>query len=269
MRGGIRIVGLAVGALIAAASLALAGGGGYEVKSKSETINPSTSGGITMKCPQDSAVVGGGYFLDGGVSRRIVGSFPLTRRKFVVTGSNTDGSGTFDLVGAAVCENHGQVGISDNSVDVVSGDFKTVKARCPEDTTVSGGGFKSSGDVFVGSSYPKGSRKWIVRGQNGGLDTSPMVAYAICDLDGSAYSIESRTKMPPPLRKPRGVNADVKLNPKCKGGLEPSGGGFKRVGVGSGRATRSFPDGDSWSVEFATYTGKSLELTAYAVCGSG
>ncbi|MDX6586643.1 MAG: hypothetical protein QOI31_1116 [Solirubrobacterales bacterium] len=262
-------MGLATGALLAAASVALAGGG-YEIKSDSETLTEMTTGGMNIKCPQGSAVVGGGFFLDGEVSRRINGAFPSSQRKFVVTGSNTDGTGTFELFGTAVCDDDGDFGIKDKDRAVDSGTTKTVKARCPDGSTVSGGGFRlQDGDLALLSSYPAGSRKWAVRAQNGGLNTASVFAFAICDLDGSSYTIEKQTKAPPPVRKPRGINADVNLKPKCKGGLEPSGGGFKTKGIGSARAVMSLPDDDLWKVEIATYAGKALEMTGYAVCGSG
>jgi hypothetical protein len=259
-----------MGALLAVASVALAGGGGYEVESESETIPEMSSGGMTLKCPQGSSVVGGGFFLDGEISRKVNAAFPISQRRFVVTGSNLDGTGTFDLVGKAVCDDDGDVAIADKDIGVDPGTTKTVKAKCPDGTTVSGGGFQVQGqDLAVRSSYPAGSRRWAVRAQNGGLGTKPLVAFAICDRDGNSYTVERKTKAPPPKPKARGINADVTLEPKCKGGLEPSGGGFKSKGLGSVRAVRSVPDGDSWSVELATYAGKPLELTGYAVCGSG
>ena len=151
-----------------------------------------------------------------------------------------------------------------------SGTTEAVKARCPDGTTVSGGGFRVQGpDLAIRSSYPAGSRKWAVSAQNGGLTTVTLKAFAICDRDGYAYTVERKTKAPPPTPKARGINADVTLEPKCKGGLEPSGGGFKSKGFGSLRAVRSVPDGDSWSVELATYAGKPLQLSGYAVCGAG
>jgi hypothetical protein len=135
---------------------------------------------------------------------------------------------------------------------------------------VSGGGLQlQDGDLGILSSYPAGSHKWAVRAQNGGLNTASIEAFAICDLDGNSYTIEKQTKAPPPVRKARGINADVKLKPKCKGGLTPSGGGFKTKGIGSARAVMSLPDDNLWKVEIATYAGKALEMTGYAVCGSG
>ena len=66
-----------MGALLGASTLALAGGGGYELKSDSETITAMSSGGMTIKCPQGSAVVGGGYLARSAKSRGAIRSaFP-------------------------------------------------------------------------------------------------------------------------------------------------------------------------------------------------
>jgi hypothetical protein len=166
--------------------------------SRSVTLASGVAAAVSVACPQNSQVLGGGYSVsptfDAGAAgnatseMRIVQSRRTSSATWTVTAINPR-QPTSQLTVSSLCEKKGkQVKTKTDFSPLAAGSRETVTAKCSDNQHVVAGGFAVTPLVsnvripVVDTSAPSGNRSWNVGvyGENNIPSGSGITAYAYC-----------------------------------------------------------------------------------------
>ena len=261
---------------LATAVTALAAGSDYSVTSATHTAPAGFSGMAIALCPDGSTATGGGWETDGFSGYDLQKWATFGKRGYAVRIENDD-TEPFNVVAYAVCDKTGRYSRESAVKNFADQETKTVIARCPRGTHVSGGGGQLGGDGFtVISSKPRGARAWQVKATYDGPGR-PLSAVAVCDHSAGDYVARSKTQQAPLARAhPRGLIGVVILpvTATCRRGEKATGGGWSLDRPDHG-ISGSFPGksdrgeripGQAWTSRFYTQEGDPTQFTSHVLC---
>lgn len=150
---------------------------GAKVATKSVTVPLNGVGTIdtpVVKCPKGTLVAGGGGQLSDETNDYLAGSFPFSKREWIVIAR-----GGGDVTPTARCVRKVDLKIRAKSITMPDDNTThTVTAKCPKRMKATGGGGRLEDPLFnfFQGSYPTGRSKWTAAG----YDAGKLTAYVIC-----------------------------------------------------------------------------------------
>jgi hypothetical protein len=244
------------------------------------TIPPSSVGGAKPNCAEGKIATGGGFRSDEQTAwaHRTLGQSGRGFRVTLLNSAAEEKSGE----AVAICAARDpfkvvrkRVVVELKAPGVVE---KTVRARCPDNTTLAGGGSSASpaaAKIYVAQSRPVGARAWKLRTTVSGTGEFTLKAVAICDKrERVDYEVAQEKLSDQAGRRPSGRGLSVILNfelrARCTGSSHATAGGFAAIGGFSPRWSWLAPmegdyalvGSDSWA------SGETPEgdIVGYAVC---
>jgi hypothetical protein len=255
---------------------------------KLTALPPGTRDSLKVPCPAGTSVVGGGVLSSGSgtddvasASEPFDGPDPGASRDdgWLVTGANGHGGFAF-LSAYAVCSPSGT--FTRVSAAATLGVRMNLRATCPADTSVTGGGAHvtaAASSPFVklntsepfdgpdGDSLPDDG--WLASGSNVGVPPQTMTTFAVCAGSGSfQYVTGSSAALP--------AGGHREAFAPCPGGSEPTAGGVHVSGARPELVlTVTLPyEGllggpDSWAAGENNGTEAAESMSAVVVCRTG
>lgn len=154
----------------------LKGGNLSGVSKRANVPDDQTPKGATAKCPDGTALVGGGVRINSDVDLEVNESHPAGKRGW--RGAARPSSTAGKVFAYARCLKGAKVTRKSKTIEM-PGDSATheVTARCPKGTKMTGGGAKlADPQAYMQGSYPQGKRAWTAAG----YDTGKLTAIALC-----------------------------------------------------------------------------------------
>ena len=204
------------------------------------TVAPSAVGGAKPNCAEGKIATGGGFRSDEETawSHRTLGQSGRGFRVTLVNQAAEEKSGEAVAICAArepfkVVRKRVVVELEEPGVVE-----RTVRARCPDNTTLAGGGSATSpatAKINVEQSRPVGTRAWKLQTTVSGTGEFILKAVAICDRrEGVAYRVAQEKLSDQSAGRPsaRGFNVilNFELRARCTGSSHATAGGFAVTG---------------------------------------
>jgi hypothetical protein len=156
-------------------------GADVKVKTFSEFVPPESSITAAAKCPDGSAIGGGGIKLSDENSDYVAASYPAGDA-WKATSYNGSPEDVHKVTAYAFCVAGVKSVVAEKKADLVGERVPVkAKAKCPKHTELSGGGIKvgSAYSDYAGSTYPSGEA-WVSKGAAGSLGDSTIRSFAVC-----------------------------------------------------------------------------------------